>query len=233
MSRGGLPRAYLRIDPNIDQVYPELRSTFVGLLCAAGRQPDRGRFRDRRLLEALCGKAYVGRAYVRGDLVDLEDGRVGVPGWDEWQEGDLTVAERMHRMRQRRTVRTSRAVSRPSHDRHSVTAPASRRDDSRSAVTTDAFTTDSPSSSAGVGSDAEIPPPPAERGRRKDGTNPRAGGAAPRQVGANPRANGSSPRQERQAAKRGPTRLGDILTEATRRSQAATEDENENPWDQR
>jgi len=63
----------------------------------------------------------------------------------------------------------------------------------------------------------EIPPPPAERGRRKDETNPRAEGTSPRQTGDNPRANGSSPRQEREAEKRGPTRLGDILGEMAKR----------------
>jgi hypothetical protein len=63
----------------------------------------------------------------------------------------------------------------------------------------------------------EIPPPPAERGRRDEGTNPRAEGTSPRQTGDNPRANGSSPRQERQAEKRGPTKLGSILAEAQRR----------------
>jgi hypothetical protein len=42
-------------------------------------------------------------------------------------------------------------------------------------------------------------------GRRKDGTNPRA-------QGTNPRATGTSPRQERQAAKRQPTKLHEILS---------------------
>jgi hypothetical protein len=69
----------------------------------------------------------------------------------------------------------------------------------------------------------EIPPPPAERGRRKDETNPRAESTAPRQTGANPRANGASPRQEREAEKRGPTKLGDILAEAQRRQQGDEE----------
>lgn len=62
--------------------------------------------------------------------------------------------------------------------------------------------------------DENLPPPPAERGRRKNGTNPRASGAAPRQTGSSPRQNGSSPRQEREALKTGPTRLGDILARA-------------------
>ena len=48
-------------------------------------------------------------------------------------------------------------------------------------------------------------PLPLKEGKRANGTNPRA-------LGTNPRANGTSPRQERQAAKRAPTRLHEILT---------------------
>jgi hypothetical protein len=55
------------------------------------------------------------------------------------------------------------------------------------------------------------PPPPAERGRRAEGTNPRAQGRAPRDNGANPRANGASVRQEREEQKRGPTSLREIV----------------------
>ena len=88
-----MPRAYLRLDPNVDQVYPELRNTFAGLLCSGHRQPERGRYRNRRLVEELHSRPFVARCYVRGDLVDLPDGRVYIDGWDEWQEGDFTVAE--------------------------------------------------------------------------------------------------------------------------------------------
>lgn len=179
MTRDGMPRAYLRIDPNIDAVYPELRHTFIGLLCAAHRQPERGRFRDRRTLEGLCGRAYVKAAYARGDVRDLPDGRVYVPGWDEWQEGDMTVAERMRRMRDRRR-RSDGAVT-------PAASPA------RIAVTTDASSSSPSSSLLGVGDDVSPPP---QVGRRSDGTNPRA-------QGTNPRANGHSPRQEREAQKRG------------------------------
>jgi hypothetical protein len=77
-----------------------------------------------------------------------------------------------------------------------------------------------------------IPPPPAERGRRKDKTNPRAAGAAPRQEGTNPRANGASPRQRRQAEKRAPTQLGSVLRESARRQAEADVDEDELPWKQ-
>lgn len=161
MTRDALPRAYLRIDPNIDQVYPELRSTFVGLLCAAHRQPARGRFRDRRLLEALCGRAYVGRAFARGDVVEQTDATVYVVGWDEWQEGDMTVADRMRRMRDRRK-------------RNAVTPPPSPR---RHAVTTDASSKESTSTVVGVGVSVSVPPnppPSGGHGSRATRTNPRA-----------------------------------------------------------
>lgn len=61
----------------------------------------------------------------------------------------------------------------------------------------------------------EIPPPPAERGRRSNATNPRAVGSAPRQQGTNGRATGESPRQVRSQQKRGSTgALGDVLRRA-------------------
>lgn len=101
MSRDGLPRAYLRLDPNIDQTHPDI-GAFIRLLCAAARQPDRGRFRDLAHLQALFGKHRVHQMIARRDVEALPDGRYYVPGWDEWQEGDLTVGERMKRMRARR-----------------------------------------------------------------------------------------------------------------------------------
>ena len=55
--------------------------------------------------------------------------------------------------------------------------------------------------------ETSITPPPAKLGRRKDGTNSRA-------LGTNPRANGTSPRQEREAQKRGPSSLHEILRRA-------------------
>lgn len=57
----------------------------------------------------------------------------------------------------------------------------------------------------------EIPPPPAERGRRRDGTNPRATGSSPRQNGHAPRDLGESPRQIVKAQKRDMTPLHVIL----------------------
>ncbi|HEY8819555.1 MAG TPA: hypothetical protein VIM25_12155 [Candidatus Limnocylindrales bacterium] len=81
-----------------------------------------------------------------------------------------------------------------------------------------------PSDSVPSRNHEETPPPPAKRGRRKDETNPRAFGSAPRQTGVNPRANGTSPRQERQAEKRGSTRLAAVLVEAQRRQQASDDE---------
>lgn len=63
----------------------------------------------------------------------------------------------------------------------------------------------------------EIPPPPAERGRRKSATNPRSTASAPRQRGTNPRTKGTSTRQVRADQKRGPTALASVLREAARR----------------
>jgi hypothetical protein len=62
----------------------------------------------------------------------------------------------------------------------------------------------------------EIPPPPTSGGRRKDRTNARANGVAPRQTGDAPRQNGESPRQEREREKRGgmPTSVNEILRRA-------------------
>jgi len=100
MRHDGMPRAYLRVDPNLDQ-HPDPLGMLL-LLCAAHRQPDRGRFRERGILDRTLGRRRVTAMLRRGDLCTVDDGRFYVPGWDEWQEGDLTVAERMKRMRARR-----------------------------------------------------------------------------------------------------------------------------------
>lgn len=96
-----LPKAYLRLDPNIDQTHPD-RGAMVDLMCAANRQPERGRFKSRTILETIFGRVPVRRYVDRGDVVQLADGRWYAPGWDEWQEGDWTVGERVARIRARR-----------------------------------------------------------------------------------------------------------------------------------
>lgn len=175
-----MPRAYLRMSPDLDQ-HPDPLS-MVKAMCAAARQPDRGRFREPRVLERTVGKRQYREMVQRGDIVPANPGPgVYLDGWDEWQEGDHTVAERMRRMRDRRKRRSNAKVTPPaSHDRNDVT--------------TDAGSTTDRGTSLGVG-DGDLSPPP-QVGQRRNGTNPRS-------LGTNPRANGASPRQKRAAEKRG------------------------------
>lgn len=121
--KGQLPKAYLRIDPNIDQTHPEPLA-MLRLLCAANRQPRRGEFKTRSLLDQLLGRSQVNRLIERGDLVQIGLGRWYVDHWSEWQEGDHTVGERMARLRALRD--RNGAVTSPSPDR-STPSEASRR----------------------------------------------------------------------------------------------------------
>lgn len=105
MPRGQLPKAYLRIDPDIDAKHPDNLAEFIRLLCAANRQPRRGVFRSRTVVDALLGKGPAKRLIERGDLVD-RDGEWLVAGWEHWQEGNLDVAERMRRIRGDRAAKT-------------------------------------------------------------------------------------------------------------------------------
>lgn len=100
MTRGQLPKAYLRIDPNLDATHPA-PGDMVELLCAANRQPRRGLFKTRELALRVLGRPLLTKSLDRGDLVEVKDG-LYVAGWDEWQEGDLTVGERMSRLRSRK-----------------------------------------------------------------------------------------------------------------------------------
>jgi hypothetical protein len=115
------PKAYLRIDPNIDQVRTDLDS-FVRLLCAANRQPRRGYFKSEQIARMVLGKAAFHRALNCGDLTPCADGSLYVDGWTEWQEGDLNVGERMRRLRARKrhpavTPPVTTTVTAPSPDR--------------------------------------------------------------------------------------------------------------------
>lgn len=106
MTRG--TRAYLRLDPGFDERkehYPDgPYAALIAVFCLAESQPDRGRFRNERFLRALMGKRGRHLVYLvaRGDVVTLPDGRLYVDGWDEWQEGDWSVPERLTRLRNRR-----------------------------------------------------------------------------------------------------------------------------------
>lgn len=98
--RGQLPKAYLRIDPNLDSTHPS-PGDMVTLMCAANRQPQRGRFKTPELAERVLGRTLYRRCVERGDLIQNGHG-VYVDGWDEWQENDWTVGERMRRLRGRK-----------------------------------------------------------------------------------------------------------------------------------
>jgi hypothetical protein len=111
------PKAYLRIDPNIDQVRTDLDS-FLRLLCAANRQPRRGYFKSEAIARMVLGKAAFHRAVTSGDLTSCADGSIYVDGWTDWQEGDLNVGERMRRLRNRkRNAVVTPAVTPPSPKR--------------------------------------------------------------------------------------------------------------------
>lgn len=122
MARGQLPRAYLRIDPNLDQ-HPDADG-MLRLICAANRQIPRGRFPGRDVLRRILGSAKRLEAFLRprhagkrADVLLQEDGSFYLDGWDEWNEGDLTVGDRMRRVREKRAYSRNKAVTEPSPDR--------------------------------------------------------------------------------------------------------------------
>lgn len=111
MSRG-LSKVYLRLDQNIDQ-HPDFAG-MVLLMCAAARAPYRGRLSPDIALRLLGKKRFAQFTAPRPgkrtcDLVSQEDGTLYLDGWDEWQEGDLTVLERVSRLRLKR----NNAVTKP------------------------------------------------------------------------------------------------------------------------
>lgn len=106
--RGQLPKAYLRIDPNLDSTHPS-PGDMVALMCAANRQPRRGYFKTTALAKRVLGPGLYKRSVDRGDLV-MNGSGMYVDGWAEWQEGDYTVGERMRRLRTKRRHRDTEAA---------------------------------------------------------------------------------------------------------------------------
>lgn len=101
-------KAYLRMDPLIDErkshYSPAQLGSFVKVLALASRQSNRGRFRSAKALVGTLPAAYakhVDFLIAEGDLVVHPDGSLYFDGYDEWQEGDSTVGERMARLRNR------------------------------------------------------------------------------------------------------------------------------------
>ena len=99
-------KAYLRLDPLTDErkshYTPAQFGAFLKIVCLASRQKDRGRFRSIDSLRKMLSPAYARHIpflVESGDVTELPDGRAYLDGWDEWQEGDFTVGERMARLR--------------------------------------------------------------------------------------------------------------------------------------
>lgn len=110
-------RAYLRLDPDFferkvieDQYPPGAAVALISTFCLAEDQPQRGRFRSEKLLRVLLDgpdeptklARWVPYLIEHGDLIAQDRGVLYVDGWDEWQEGDWKVAERVRRIRSRK-----------------------------------------------------------------------------------------------------------------------------------
>lgn len=105
-------RAYHRIDPLMDErkshYTPAQLGAFLKVQLVSGRQTNRGRFRSRKHLEGMLPAPYARLLpwlFEQGDLIEMPDGSVYIDGWDEWQEGDITVGERMKHIRDRHPER--------------------------------------------------------------------------------------------------------------------------------
>ncbi len=104
-----MTRAYLRLDPLFDEHkegYPDgAYAALVSTFCLAESQPARGRFRNLDYYRRLLGKRGRWARFLidHDDVTILDDGRIYVVGWDEWQEGDWKVNERVDRIRHRRS----------------------------------------------------------------------------------------------------------------------------------
>ena len=160
-------RAYHRTDPIMDErkshYTPAQLGAFVKVQLVAGRQTRRGRFRSVAALKAALPAAYAKHVAFLEEQEDIipstrhepckqcppgpiPRGEVYVDGWDEWQEGDLTVHERMRRLRNR------------------------KRNSDRNAAVTEAVSQPSPTAIQGVGVGIGIGSPPSggERAREID-----------------------------------------------------------------
>jgi hypothetical protein len=102
-------RAYHRVDPLMDErkghYSPAQLGAFLKVQLLAGRQKHRGRFRSLEALRSTLPAKYATHLpflVAEGDVVIQKDGCAYIDGWDEWQEGDVTVKERMAKLRNRR-----------------------------------------------------------------------------------------------------------------------------------
>ena len=101
-------RAYHRVDPLMDErkshYSPAQFGAFLKVQLLAGRQARRGWFRSEAALRGALPGPYVRHLdflIAQGDI-KMADAGIYVDGWDEWQEGDLTVRDRMAALRNRK-----------------------------------------------------------------------------------------------------------------------------------
>ena len=107
-----MPRSYFRALPDLYErkafgtsthppYPPAALACFIGVLCFGEQQPERGRFKSRRVLVALLegpngDGALVARQIpfliAQGDLIAGTSGSLYIEGWDELQEGNWQVA---------------------------------------------------------------------------------------------------------------------------------------------
>ena len=102
-------RAYHRVDPLMDErkshYTPAQFGAYLKVQLVAGRQARRGQFRSMAALRGALPATYARHLdflVTEHDLTVRSDGLVYIEGWDEWQEGDLTVRDRMAALRNRR-----------------------------------------------------------------------------------------------------------------------------------
>lgn len=121
-------RAYHRVDPLMDErkghYSPAQFGAFLKIQLLAGRQTRRGWFRSVAALKGMLPGSYLKHLaflIAEGDLIEQE-GQLYVDGWEEWQEGDLTVGDRMARLRNRRRNATVTSTVTPAVTQPSPTA---------------------------------------------------------------------------------------------------------------
>ena len=103
-------REYIRYDPDWAEKleakgYPDgAIVAFARALGAAEGQNPRGFFKNSTVLRGHLGRHARWIRYLigHGDLIEMPDGRIYFEGWEEWQEGDWKVRERVSRIRNRK-----------------------------------------------------------------------------------------------------------------------------------
>jgi hypothetical protein len=129
-----MTKVYIRMDPLLDQrkahYSTQQLGAFVRVLLLLGRGSHPGRFPGdaaalKRALPADAAK-HVGFLLEQGDIVVEGRGdRIYFDGWDEWQEGDLTVNDRQAKLRARQSRKArEHREKRENYDQSTVTKAA-------------------------------------------------------------------------------------------------------------